>query len=47
MTVREMVDVPRRYLAWPRTALGNVVDVRLSSVDKKVQLDERSVRVFV
>ena len=45
MTVREMVDVPRRYLAWPRTALGNVVDVRLSSVDKKVQLDERSVRL--
>ena len=25
MTVREMVDVPRRYLAWPRTALARKI----------------------
>ena len=31
--------------SWPRTALGRVIDLRLSSVDKKTQLNERSVRL--
>ena len=34
-----------QYGRWPRAALGDVVDLRLSSVDKKTVPGERSVRL--
>ena len=41
-TSSERNPTPR---SWPRTALGKVIDLRLSSVDKKTQLNERYVRL--